>query len=121
MTYVLKDFIGPDGKKYESVTFADYADYPTFLIEFVEIKEHRAEFVIHVVKSWADFGEPIDFETYISGSISWDGDAHLNFGNGYGYLNLDGRIDFGRHCMIMATIFDVCSKRIKHFNNEIAR
>lgn len=115
MDYTLKEF-----KVFESVTFKDKW-MPDFLIEWHKAEDHYAEFTVYEVTSWEMDNIPCDYERYISGEIKWDGCSHITFGDENGYIHLCGKHDFDKHCNLLQALWDVCSKRIKSFDSEIAR
>lgn len=97
-------------------------NYINFLIEFEEQDfEERANFKVYEVVSWTgDTSEPIDKELYLKGTIKWDGCSHIYFGDGDGYLHLCGKHFFEQHKRVIDAIWDICSKKIINFNNDIA-
>jgi len=97
-------------------------DYVNYLIEFEEGDfETSATFNVFEVTSWnADNNEVLDTEHYLKGYIKWDGCSHIWFGDENGYLHLCGKTYFERHKQVIDAIWDVCSKKIKGFDNDVA-
>lgn len=119
MNYILREFKHPNGKIFEEIFFTDN-DTANFLIEWGQIEGHFVSFIIHEVTSWIDDNMPLDYEKYLSGTVKWDGCSHVNFGENDGYLHLCGKYYWDQHCLLIQTIWDICSKKIKDFNPEIA-
>lgn len=97
-------------------------EYIKFQIEFEEGDfEASASFTVYEVTSWdADTNEVLETEQYLKGYIKWDGCSHIWFGKENGYLHLCGKQFFENHKKVMDAIWDVCSKKIKSFDNELA-
>lgn len=97
-------------------------DFINFLIEFEKgDDETSVNFNVFEVTSWnADDNKPIDNELYLKGYIKWDGCSHIWFGDGDGYLHLCGKHYFDQHKKVIDAIWDMSSKRIKRFDNDVA-
>lgn len=122
MEYLLKQFKNTEGKEFDSIYF-DGSDTADFLIEWGKIEDHYIDFTIHEIISWTaddDKNSPIDYEKYISGSMKWDGCSHFYFGDKDGYIHLCGKNCFDKHINIMSAIWDICSKKIKSFDHDVA-
>lgn len=91
-----------------------------FLIKFEEQNfEGSASFDVYEVTSWKENNEVCDTELYLDGFIKWDGCSEISFGNGLP-IHFCGKKHFERHKMVLDAIWDICSKKIKYWNNEIA-
>lgn len=121
MEYTLKEFKNAEGRVFEALTF-NGNQMADFLIEWNKIEDHYADFIIHEINSWEMDNTPSDFEKYLNGSIKWDGCSHIWFGgeDKDGYLHLCGKHYFDKHCNLLQAIWDICSKRIKSFDHEVA-
>jgi len=97
-------------------------DCVTFLIEFEDGDfEASATFNVFEVSSWnAENNEVLDTEHYLKGYIKWDGCSHIWFGDEDGYLHLCGKTCFEKHIQVINAIWDVCSKKIKRWDNNLA-
>lgn len=84
--------------------------------------EVSASFEVYEINAWADGGQPMDAEKYLSGFVKWDGCSHFNFGTdeNKGYIHLCGRSFFEDHKKVMDAIWQLCSEKIKGWNNDIA-
>ena len=91
-----------------------------FLIEFIDNNfEVSAKFNVFEVTSWGSNGREIaDMELYLKGQVKWDGCSHIWFGDKDGYLHLCGKDYFDRHNKVMSSIWDLCSKKIKKWDNK---
>lgn len=96
--------------------------YVNYLIEFEEGDyEASVRFSVFEVSSWkGDNNEPLDSELYLKGFIKWDGCSHIWFGDENGYLHLCGKTYFEQHKRVMDAIWNVCSKKIKLWDNDMA-
>lgn len=96
-------------------------DTVEYLIDFESQDfDTDARFKVYEVCSWTIEGAYLDTELYLSGVIKWDGCSHIWYGDGDGYLHLCGKKYFDDHNKVMDAIWDVCSKRIKRWNNDVA-
>ena len=80
----------------------------------------QMDFEIFEVDSWDFDGNPIEITPYMSGTIKWDGCAHLYFGgeeNGTrdGYLHFCGQKSWKKHAELMAGIYELAQKNIVGF------
>lgn len=93
-----------------------------FYIEFDDNQDFEAyaSFKVLQVISWGVDNKPIDMEGYLKGTIKWDGCSHIWFGDDDGYMHLCGKSYFDSHNKVMDAIWDVCSKKIKRFDSDIA-
>jgi len=123
MEYTLKEFKNTEGLAFEALTF-NGNELAEFLIEWRKIEDHYVELIVHEVTSWAgDKDEPCDYGKYVKAYIKWDGCSHLYFGEGEpadGYLHLCGKSYFDKHCNLLQALWDICSKKIKSFDHEVA-
>lgn len=105
----------------KEILIQDLGGLANFLIEFDEGQnfETRAEFSVFEVTSWID-DKPCDIELYLKGTIKWDGCSHIYFGDENGYLHLCGKFYFDQHKKVIDAIWDVCSKKIIGFNENVA-
>lgn len=90
-----------------------------YLVYFPEQDfQSAADFVIYEVQEWDD-DTPIKAEIYLSGRIKWDGCSNLEFGDG-GAIHLCGKYWFEKHKRVMDAIWNLCSKKIIGWDEDIA-
>jgi len=95
-------------------------DTVLYLIDFKDQDfEHRVEFEVYEVMSWSLEGEVMETEDYLTGYIKWDGCSHIWFSD-EGYKHLCGKSFWDNHAKVMSTIWDMCTKKIKNFDKELA-
>lgn len=95
----------------------------SFIISFLEEEDHYSFFQIFEIQGETcdDKGDDVfEVDLYLEGMIKWDGCSHFYFGKEEGYIHLCGKSHFEKHKKILDTIWDMCSKRIKNFDNEVA-
>jgi hypothetical protein len=98
-------------------------DTVLFLIEFEGDFESSATFNVFEVLCWdGETNEVTGTEKYLHGYIKWDGCSHVWFGkeDNPGYLHLCGKGFFERHKQVMDAIWDICSKRIIGWDEDVA-
>lgn len=101
--------------------------YINFLIKIDSDTEHKMDFKVYEVNSWAcdDEHTPIDPDLYLTGVIKWDGCSHVWFGEEEdgkqdGYLHLCGKTCWKRHCEVMMAIYELAEKTIKKYDADTA-
>ena len=97
-------------------------EFINYLIEFEDGDfETSATFNVYEVISWEYPSYEIsETKHYLKGYIKWDGCSHILFGDKDGYLHLCGKPTFENHKKVMDKIWEVCSKKIKRWDNECA-
>jgi hypothetical protein len=70
--------------------------------------------------AWDENNMVADYSHYLKGYIKADGCSHLWFGDENGYLHFYGRSDFEKHKNVLDAIWDICTKKIERWNNDIA-
>jgi hypothetical protein len=90
----------------------------TFQIEFENIDDNYVSFSVYESVSFHEDNVVADTELYLKGDIKWDGCSNFWFTDG---LHLCGKAYFETHKKVMGKIWDVCTKKIKGFDSELAR
>ncbi len=96
-------------------------EYIQFLIEF-EPGDHTTyvDFTVYGVTSWrGDDNSVLEKEHYLKGTVKWDGCSHIYFGDS-GYIHLCGKGCFENHNKVMTALWDICSKKIKNWDEKVA-
>ncbi len=93
-----------------------------YLIEYEgDNFDYGVNFNVYEASGWdIDTNEVVDTEHYLKGFIKWDGCSHIWFGDENGYLHICGKSYFERHKQVMDAIWDVCSKKIVKWDNDVA-
>jgi hypothetical protein len=91
-----------------------------FLVKWIGDFDYCAEFEVFEVGGWYDDGTPVDYELYLKGTIKWDGCSHIWFGDENNYLHLCGKYYFDQHCKLLEFLWLEASRKVKHFNKDLA-
>lgn len=95
-------------------------DYIRYLIEF-EADDYiaYANFTVYEVISWDQNKNVQQTESYLTGHITWDGFCDFTFGN-KGVQTLYGKQDILYHNEILLKVWDMCSTKIKNWDQTTA-
>lgn len=107
----------------EILPLVQSSTHTLFEIEFKDQDfEVTADFKVYEVTAWDLNSTVCEKELYITGTIKWDGCCHITFGgeDKDGYIHLCGKGCFDNHVKVMNALWDICSKRIKRFDFDIA-
>jgi hypothetical protein len=98
-------------------TLIEEKEIVLFQIEFEQGDyDFSATFNVFEVISWTVESSKIcETEHYLRGYIKGDGSCHFWFGDD-GYIHLSGKDGIEKHKKVMDAIWNICTKKIKHFN-----
>jgi hypothetical protein len=79
--------------------------------------DFTATFTVFEVISWTVEASKIcETESYLRGYVKGDSSCHFWFGDDDGYIRFSGKEGIEKHKKVMDAIWNICTKKIKHFN-----
>lgn len=94
--------------------------FDEYLVEYEDDRDYRLSFKVYNVNSWYMDKTVSEKELYLEGSIKWDGDIHIHFGDDDGYLYICEKYELDCHKKIIDLLWEEAEKTIKNWDKELA-